>query len=180
MNNDLDQAVVGHPPPPYLRSSRRRWPWLLLVALLAVSGGGIAYAWPEIAPLIPSVGRETPAEQVAASDRDALPELLASQQKIEEDLAALTKSVADQQEQVKLVVDQLAALTSKVAALQPTASAPVPAAAAAPVAVEQPPTPLALATPKPKKPPRRPTVHSSGPISVGGAPLSVTPSDTAN
>jgi uncharacterized coiled-coil protein SlyX len=180
MNDNLDQAVVGHPPPPYLRSSRRRWPWLLLVALLAVSGGGIAYAWPEIAPLIPSVGRETPAEQFAASDKDALPELLASQQKIEEDLATLTKSVADQQEQVKLVVDQLAALTSKVAALQPPAPTPAPAAAPAQATVEQPPIPLALATPKAKKPPRRPAVRSSGPVSVGGAPLNGTPSGTAN
>jgi hypothetical protein len=48
---------------------------------------------------------------MAASDREALPELLASEQKIEEDLAALTKSVADQQEQMKTIVDQLTALT---------------------------------------------------------------------
>jgi uncharacterized coiled-coil protein SlyX len=118
-------------------------------------------------------------EQVAARDRDALPELLASQQKIEEDLAALTKSVAEQQEQARLVVDQLAALTSKVAALQPPAPAPAPAPPA-PVTAEQPPIPFAMATPKPKKPPRRPTVHSSGPVSVGGVPLNVTPSDAAN
>jgi uncharacterized coiled-coil protein SlyX len=125
------------------------------------------------------VGRETPAEQVAASDKDALPELLASQQKIEEDLAALTKSVADQQERVKVVVEQLAALTSKVAALQPPPP-PVPASAPAPVTAEQPSAPLALATPKPKKPLRRPAVHSSGPVSVGGAPLNGAPSGTAN
>jgi uncharacterized coiled-coil protein SlyX len=180
MNDNLDHTWNDHPPPSHLRSRRRRWPWLLFVIVLGLSGGGTLYAWPEITSLVPSVGRETPAEQVAASDKDALPELLASQQKIEEDLAALTKSVADQREQVKLVVDQLAALTSKVAALQPPAPAPVPAAAPAPVAVEQPPTPLALATPKPKKPPRPPTVHSSGPVSVGGAPLNVTPSDAAN
>lgn len=147
--------------------------------MLGLSGGGIFYACPEIASLVPSVGRETPAEQVAASDKDALPELLASQQKIEEDLAALTKSVADQQDQVKLVVDQLAALRSKVAALQ-TPPPPAPASAPASVTAEQPLTPIALATPKLKKPPRRPTVHSSGPISVGGAPLKVTPSDAAN
>jgi hypothetical protein len=72
---------------------RRRWPRLLLVVVLALSGTGISYAWPEIASLIPSVGRETPAEQLAASDKEALPELLASQQKIEDDIAALTKSM---------------------------------------------------------------------------------------
>src|SRR6201996_5410987 len=160
MNDNLDHTWNDDPPPSPLRSRRRRWPWLLFVIVLGLSGAGIFYGWPEIVSLVPAVGRETPAEQVAASDKDALPELLASQQKIEEDLAALTKSVADQQEQVKLVVDQLAALTSKVAALQPPAPAPAPAAAPAPVTVEQPPTPLALATPKPKKPPRWPTVHS--------------------
>jgi hypothetical protein len=68
-----------------------------LAAVLALSGSGVVYAWPEIASLVAAVGRETPAEQVTASDREALPELLASQQKIEEDLAAMTESVADQQ-----------------------------------------------------------------------------------
>src|SRR6201992_1022049 len=171
MNDNLDHTWNDHPPTSPLRSRRRRWPWLLFVIVLGLSGGGIFYVWPEIVSLVPALAREPPAEQVAASDKDALPELLASQQKIEEDLAALTKSVADQQEQVKLVVDQLAALTSKVAALQPPPSPAPVSAPAPPVTAEQPPAPLALATPKPKKPPHRPAVHSSGPISVGGAPL---------
>src|ERR1700761_2534420 len=151
MNDNLDHTWNDDPPPSPLRSRRRRWPWLLFVIVLGLSGAGIFYGWPEIASLVPAVGRETPAEQVAASDKDALPELLASQQKIEEDLAALTKSVADQQEQVKLVVDQLAALTSKVAALQPPLP-PVPAPSPAPITAEQPPPPVAQIAPKPKKP----------------------------
>lgn len=175
MNNDLEHRWNDNPPPSHLRSPRRRWPWLLLVVVLALSGTGIFYAWPEIASLIPSLGRETPDEQLAASDKEALPELLASQQKIEDDIAALTKSVADQQEQVKTIVDQLVALTSKVDALQRPAPPPPPA----PVVAEQPPAPIARIAPKPKKPPLRPSIHS-GPVSVGGAPLNVTPSDTAN
>jgi hypothetical protein len=175
MNDNLDHTWNDHPPPSQLRSRRRRWPWLLLVIVLGLSGGGIFHAWPEIASLVPAVGRETPAEQVAASDKDALPELLASQQKIEEDIAALTKSVADQQEQVRTIVDQLVALTSKVDALQRPAPPPPPA----PVVAEQPPAPIARIAPKPKKPPLRPSIHS-GPVSVGGAPLNVTPSGTTN
>jgi hypothetical protein len=98
MNNDLDQTWNDLPPPKHLRSARRRWAWLFLIVVLALSGGGVVYAWPEIATLVPALGRETPADQMAASDREALPEILASQQKMEEDLAALTKSVADQRE----------------------------------------------------------------------------------
>jgi uncharacterized coiled-coil protein SlyX len=176
MNDNLDHTWNDHPPPSNLRSRRRHWPWLLFVIVLGLSGGGIFYAWPEIASLVPAVGRETPAEQVAANDKDALPELLASQQKIEEDLAALTKSVADQQEQVRSISDQLIALTSKVDALQRPASAVIPPA---PVVVEQPPPPVAQIAPKPKKPLVRRSL-SSGPISVGGAPLNAPPRSTAN
>jgi hypothetical protein len=119
------------------------------MVMLALSGSGIFYAWPEITSLVPSVGRETPAEQVAASDRDVLPELLASQQKVEEHLTVLTKSVSDQQEQVMTVSNQLAALTSKVDALQRPAPPPLPAS----VIAEQPAVSIAPAASKPKKPP---------------------------
>jgi uncharacterized coiled-coil protein SlyX len=176
MNDDLDQTWNDQSPAKHLRSARRRWPWILLIVVLALSGGGGVYAWPEIASLVPSLGHETPAEQINASDKEAMPELLASQQKIEEELAALTQSVADQQEQVKSIVDQLIALTSKVDALQRAAPAPTPPT---PVAAEQPRAPVAQTAPKPKKLPLRPSIHS-GPISVGGAPLNATPSDTAN
>jgi hypothetical protein len=170
MNSDLDQTWNDQPPPTHVRPARRRWPWLLLVVVLALSGSGVVYAWPEIASLVPAVGRETPADQ------GALPELLASQQKIEEDLVALTKSVADQQDQMKTIVDQLTALTTKADALQRPAPTPPPPA---PVAAEQPRASIAQTTPKPKKPPLRPSIHS-GPVSIGGAPLNVTPGNDAN
>jgi uncharacterized coiled-coil protein SlyX len=173
---DLDETWNDFPPPKHLHSARRRWPWLLLIVVLALSGSGVVYAWPEIASLVPALGRETPADQLAASDREALPEILASEQKMEEDLASLTKSVADQQEQMKSIADQLIALTSKVDALQHSAPAPIQPT---PVAVDQPRPPVAQTAPKPRKPLLRPSIHS-GPISVGGAPLNVTPGGAAN
>jgi uncharacterized coiled-coil protein SlyX len=176
MNNNLDQTWDEQSPSKHLRPARRRWRWLLLVVVVALSGSGVVYAWPEIASLVPLLGHQTPPEQMTVGDKEAVPELLAGQQKIEEDLATLSKSVVDQQEQVRAIVDQLIALTSKVDALQRPAPAPTPPA---PIIAEQPRASIAQTTPKPKKPPLRPSVHS-GPISVGGAPLNATPSDTAN
>ena len=109
---------------------------------------------------------------MAAGDKEALPDLLATQQKSEEDLAALGRAVADQQEQLKVIVDQLVALTSKVEALQRVTPPPVPPPVAAPARA-----PIAQAAPRPRQPPSRPP-EPSGAISTGGAPLSVAPSDT--
>jgi hypothetical protein len=95
MNDNLDQTWEDQRPPVHLHSTRRRWQWFLLVVALVLSGSGVVYAWPEIASLVPAVGRETPTDQMAASDKDVLPELLATQQKMEEDFAALTKSAVD-------------------------------------------------------------------------------------
>jgi uncharacterized coiled-coil protein SlyX len=111
---------------------------------------------------------------MTANDKDALPDLLATQQKSEEDLAALGRAVADQQEQMKIIIDQLVALTSKVEALQRAAPAPPP-----PAAAEPPHAPIAQAAPRPRKPPS-PASKPSGPISTGGTPLSVAPGDAAH
>ena len=181
MSNDSDRAWQGHSPLVPLPTSRRRWPWLLLIVLLTLAGAGGVYAWPEIAPLIPSLGHETSGGKMAAGDSETLPDLLASQQKTGEDLAALGRAVADQQEQLKILADRLAALTSKVDALQSPPSAPVspPAAAEPPRAptAQAAPRPIAQAAPKPGKPPSR---TPSGPISTGGAPLNAAPGETAH
>ena len=108
MTNDSDQAWHHHAPTSPIPAARRRWPWFLLVVVLAFAGAG--------------------------------------------------------------GVDQLAALTSKVDALQRPGSAPVPAAAI----TEQPHAPVAQAAAKPRKPPVR-APKPSGPISTGGAPLNVAP-----
>ena len=172
MSNDSDQAWQGHSPlvPPPV--ARRRWPWLLLVFVIhALAGAGGVYAWPEIATLVPALGQQASGGAMTAGDKETLPDLLATQQKSEEDLAALGRTVADQQEQLKSLVDQLAALTSKVAALQAApAPAPPPVAAA----------PVAQAAPKPRKPPPPRAPKPSGPISTGGAPLNAAPGDAAH
>jgi uncharacterized coiled-coil protein SlyX len=167
MSNDSDQAWQGHSPLDPLPVTRRRWPWLLLFVILALACAGGVYAWPEIATLVPALGQATGGATMAG-DKEALPDLLATQQKSEEDLAALGRTVADQQDQLKAIVDQLAALTSKVDALQRAAPAPVPPPVAA--------APVAQAAPKPRKPPPR-APKPSGSISVGGAPLNTAPGD---
>ena len=174
MSNDSDQAWQGHSPlvPPPV--ARRRWPWLLLLfVILALAGAGGVYAWPEIATLVPALGQQASGGAMTAGDKETLPDLLATQQKSEEDLAALGRTVANQQEQLKTIVDQIAALTSKVDALQRTAPAPAPVPP--PVAA----APVAQAAPKPRKPPPR-APKPSGSISVGGAPLNVAPGDPAH
>jgi uncharacterized coiled-coil protein SlyX len=172
MSNDSDQAWQGHAlldPPP---ARRRRWAWFLLCAILGLACAGGVYAWPQIAALVPSLGHEASGGGMTANDKDALPDLLATQQKSEEDLAALSRAAADQQEQLKIIIDQLVALTSKVEALQRAAPAPAPP----PAAAEPPHAPIAQAAPRPRKPPS-PASKPSGPISTGGTPLTAAPSD---
>jgi uncharacterized coiled-coil protein SlyX len=173
MSNDSDLTLQGHSPLNPLPGPRRRWPWLLLFVLLALACAGGVYAWPEIATLVPALGHEASGAGMTAGDQQTLPDLLAAQQKSEEDLAALGRTVANQQEQLKTIVDQMAALTSKVDALQRTA--PAPAAVPPPVAA----APIVQAAPKPRKPPPR-APKPSGSISVGGAPLSAAPGDAAH
>ncbi|MHC1944071.1 hypothetical protein IF803_06760 [Bradyrhizobium sp. UFLA06-06] len=176
MDNDSDQAWHGHAPKSPLPAGRRRWPWFLLIVVLALVGAGGVYAWPEVAALVPAISHESSGEAMTTSDKEALPTLLAAQQKLEEDLAALDRSVADGQAQLKAIADQLAALTSKVDELQ---HLPPPAAPPPPVAAEVPRAPIAPPAPQPRKPPPR-AARSSGPVSIGGAPLNAAPGGMAH
>jgi uncharacterized coiled-coil protein SlyX len=174
MSSDSDQAWRGQAPSSPLTPAPRRWPWVLLILILVLAGaGGGVYAWPYIAPLVPSLGNAASGDKMAAGDKDALPDILATQQKLEDGLAALGRSVADQQQQLKTVADQLTDLTAKVDALQRATPAPAPP----PAAAELPRAPAAQVAPRPRRPPVR-APKPSGPISTGGAPLNTTPSDT--
>jgi hypothetical protein len=173
MSNDSD-LTLHHSPINPLPGTRRRWPWLLLFVLLALACAGGVYAWPEITTLLPVLGHEASGAGMTAGDQQTVPDLLAAQQKSEEDLAALGRTVANQQEQLKTIVDQIAALTSKVEAQQ--RATPAPAAVPPPVAA----APVAQAAPKPRKPPPPRAPKPSGSISVGGAPLNVAPGDPAH
>jgi uncharacterized coiled-coil protein SlyX len=150
-----------------LQSRRRRTPLVLaLVVGLAMAGAGGYFFWTNIDRFTQLSGNDTPdrAEQTTG-DKAMLTDLLAAQQKAGEDLDALNQTVTEQQAQLKAIADQLAAMTSKVEALQ---SANVPP----PLAESPQPNAKALVVPKPAKKPR---AKSAGPISVGGAPLDASP-----
>jgi uncharacterized coiled-coil protein SlyX len=153
-----------------LRQRRRRWPLVLLfLVVLALVGVGGVYMWANIGTFVQSFAREAPDNRDDAGDKAALPDLLAIQQKISDDLETLSKAVADQQEQLKTVVDQLAALASKVDALErPAVPVQIPPPMAAPARSL---APIAEAAAKPKKPTLPRTPKPAGPISTGGAPL---------
>ncbi|MDA9408441.1 hypothetical protein XH98_38310 [Bradyrhizobium sp. CCBAU 51745] len=113
-------------------------------------------------------------------------DLLAAQQKTADDVAAVERTVADQQEQLKAIMGQLANLSSKIDALKgpgpqpPAAPSPSPGAVTSTPPASAPavaPAPAARVVPRPKKPPRAAT--PTGPISVGGAPLNAAPAATA-
>ncbi|WP_441234278.1 hypothetical protein [Bradyrhizobium sp. 930_D9_N1_4] len=174
-------------PPPFLPAPRRRWPFALFVAVVvALAGAGAAYAWLNPGLFVPSAGREDGDADSRANDRAIMTDLLAAQQKTAEDLATIDRTIAGQQEQLKAIVGQLANLSSKIDALK----SPAPQATAAPSPLTAPAIPMPSASvpavasapaarvaPRPKKPPPRVTT-TTGPISVGGAPLNTTPNGT--
>ena len=115
---------------------------------MALVGAGGVYAWANIGTLVQSFAREAPDGARDTGDKAAIPDLLATQQKTSEDLEALSKTVAGQQEQLKNILDQLASLTAKIHALQrPAAPAQTPPSAVAPA-----PAPIAQAAAKPGRP----------------------------
>lgn len=170
-------------PPLFLPPPRRRWPFALFVAVvLALAGAGAAYAWLNPGLFIPSARRDAAEADAGANDSAVMTDLLAAQQKTADDLAAIDRTIADQQEQLKAIVGQLAELSSKIDALKspapqpPVAPSPFPGPTVARPSASVPPVapaPAARVVPKQKKPPRAAT--PTGPISVGGAPLPPTP-----
>lgn len=190
MSIDSPPQWLNEDPPPVLPARRRRWPFVLLFFFVLALAAG-AFLWMNIDQLSRYAGHATPDDKPASGDQAVMTDLLATQQKVSDDLAALDRAVANQQEQLKTIVDQLAGLTAQIDALK-SAAAPPPAPPP-PVALVQPPAPPGAAPPpvvppplasaqppapprvaqKPKKPPR--PAPSAGPISVGGAPLNPTP-----
>ena len=123
--------------------------------------------------MVQSFAREAPDGARDTGDKAAIPDLLATEQKTSEDLETLSKTVAGQQEQLKNILDQLAALTAKIDAQQ----RPAAPAQTLPSAVAPAPAPIAQAAAKPKRPAPPRTPKPAGPISTGGAPLNGSPDD---
>lgn len=173
-------------PPPFVPAPRRRWPLALFVAVvLALASAGAGYVWLNPGLFSLTAGREDGDADGRSNDKAIMTDLLAAQQKTADDLAAIDRAIADQQEQLKAIVGQLANLNSKIDALK----APVPQASVAPAPLTAPgvampsasappvaPASAARVAPKQKKPPR--ATAPTGPISVGGAPLNATPDAT--
>jgi uncharacterized coiled-coil protein SlyX len=174
MTDGIDEKWDGEERPIALQR-RRRAPWIAaLLVGLAMAGAGGAFLWLNMDKLVQLTSRDaSDSADATTGDKAMLTDLLATQQKTSEDLDTLKAAVEDQQGQLKSIMDQLAALTSKVDALQapPAAAPPPPPVPAPPGAHTQ------LAPKAAKKPPHAP--KSSGPISVGGAPLTAAPDANA-
>lgn len=187
MNSESPLSWPVVEPPPFLPAPRRRWPLALVVAVVfALAGAGACYVWLNPGLFIQSAGREAADADASANDKAVMTDLLATQQKTADDVAAIDRAIADQQEQLKAIVSQLANLSSKIDALKNPAPQPpvAPSPSPGPVTSMPPasvpaatPAPAARVAPRPKKPPRVAT--PTGPISVGGAPLNTAPETTA-
>lgn len=175
MTDGFDEKWDGENRPVALQR-RRRVPWIAaLLAGLAMAGAGGAFLWMNMDKLVQLTSRDaSDSADATSADKAMLTDLLATQQKTTEDLDTLKAAVEDQQGQLKSIADQLAALTSKVDALQAPAAAPPPPPVPAPPGARAQLAPKAAA----KKPPRAP--KSTGPISVGGAPLTAAPDANAH
>jgi uncharacterized coiled-coil protein SlyX len=167
MTDESDEDWHGEAPPIPLQRRRRAPLVLALVAGLALAGAGAALVWMNLDGVVRLLGREgSESAEPTAGDKAMLTDLLATQQKTGEDLETLKGAVAEQQEQLKTIVDQLASLTSRLEQLRNAAAPQSPVPQSPPPAVTEPDVRAQIAPKAPKKRAAKP-----GPISVGGAPL---------
>lgn len=151
-------------PRPVLRQSRGRGPTLIiLVACLVLIAGAGGYLWlnyDRLAQAAFSIARPAEAPVADGAGKSVTQDEFQSfQRQTAESLQSAAQDIAAQRAGLKSLSDQLSALTTRIDALQSAASpAPQPPAVAA-----RPPVVAAR-----KKPPAPKT---TGPISVGGAPL---------
>lgn len=167
MTDHVDQDWNGDDQPLPLQR-RRRWPFALaLLGVLVLAGGGATLAWMNLDSVAGLLGRQaSDSAEPTSGDKAMLTDMLATQQKTGEDLESLKGAVAEQQEQLKTLVEQLAVLTSRLDELRNAAAPPSPPPVAAQPDVRAQVVPKAA-----KKPAKKP----AGPISVGGAPLTAAP-----
>ena len=166
MTDHHDEDWLDDDQPVPLQGRRRAPLVLAVIAGLVLAGAGAVLIWMNFDGVTRLLGRESSeSAEPSSGDKAMLTDMLATQQKTTEDLETLKGAVADQEEQLKTLVDQLAALTSRIEELRNAAAPPPPAADAQPDVRAQ------IAPKAAKKPAKKPT----GPISVGGAPLTAAP-----
>jgi len=167
MTDQHDEDWLDEEQPVPLQGRRRAPLVFAVIAGLVLAGAGAVLIWMNFDGVTRLLGRESSeSAEPSSGDKAMLTDMLATQQKTTEDLETLKGAVADQEEQLKTLVDQLAALTSRIEELRNAAAPPPP-----PAAVEQPDVRAQIAPKAAKKPAKKPT----GPISVGGAPLTAAP-----
>ena len=130
---------------------RRRWPFYVIVVMLAATGIVSAFVWRAYGyggPTLPSFGSAAPADP--GDKVVTLKDLQGFQQPIIAQTQAATQLLAAQQAEVKRLSDQMAALNAKLDALQHSvASVQPPAAAPVPKPVIPPPVRKKPVVPKP-------------------------------
>ncbi|MCK1466611.1 putative coiled-coil protein SlyX [Bradyrhizobium sp. GM22.5] len=162
MMDVIDQAN-GSELPPVLQTSSKRLPWVVgfVAIFIGLCVGGPFYR-PHIDRMIEAlVAHEVvPMPALSPEDKAALSEIRSGQQQVSEEISALNRNIDAQQADLKRMLDQIAALTSRIESLQNIA-AHLPADIRPPVA-QAASKPATRATRPPK---------AEGPVSVGGAPL---------
>ncbi|WP_247767230.1 hypothetical protein [Bradyrhizobium sp. 172] len=162
MMDVIDQAN-GSELPPVLQTSSKRLPWVVgFVAIFTGLCVGGPFYRPHIDRMIEAlVAHEVvPMPALSPEDKATLSEIRSGQQQVSEEISALNRNIDAQQADLKRMLDQIAALTSRIESLQNIA-AHLPADIRPPVA-QAASKPATRATRPPK---------AEGPVSVGGAPL---------
>jgi uncharacterized coiled-coil protein SlyX len=155
---------------PLLRQSRSKGAGvIILVASLAVIAAAAAYLWlnyDRLAQAAFSIARPADPAMADSAAKTVTPEEFQSfQRQTAESLQSAAQDIAAQKADLKSLSDQLSALTAKIDAL-PSAASPAPQQPAVPAR-----PPVIAARKKPPAP------KTTGPISVGGAPLPSAPPD---
>ena len=140
---------------------------LISVGVLAVIAGAFAYVWLNDDGLVQAISSaaQPAAGPVVASDEETvnLRDFQSFQRQTSDSLQSVAQGIAAQKADLNRLSDQVSALSAKIDALQSAAAPPQPAVPPQP--------PVTAARKKPPAP------KTTGPISVGGAPLPPTPPD---
>ncbi|MGY2986297.1 hypothetical protein [Bradyrhizobium sp. USDA 4508] len=168
----IDDAVASDLRPLLRGSSRGIFRVLVLLLVLVSSSAAGAWLWADSEEFVgtPEAHQIASTMSMSLDDRASLSEIKWAQQKASDEIAELNRRIDAQREELKEILDQITALTSRFDSLQnsapvtstPSVSAPPSAQAASSRAKKR----LGQSTPQ-------------GPVSVGGAPVIAAPKASA-